>query len=98
MGIAHFFARDMIKYTSANNCLNCSILHPLLFGDYPESMRKAAGARLPSFSDYESKLVTAAFDFVGLNHYSSIYASNNPDMSKMPVRDQAADMGVVFRG
>ncbi|GJM88380.1 hypothetical protein PR202_ga04437 [Eleusine coracana subsp. coracana] len=73
------------------------ILHPFLFGDYPESMRKAAGSRLPSFSNYESKLVTDAFDFIGLNHYSSVYASNNPDMSKMPVRDQAADMGALFR-
>jgi beta-glucosidase len=61
-------------------------------------MKKAAGARLPSFSSYESELVTGAFDFIGLNHYSSIYASNNPDVSKMPVRDQAADIGALFRG
>ncbi|GJN14172.1 hypothetical protein PR202_gb00961 [Eleusine coracana subsp. coracana] len=27
----------------------------------------------------------------------SVYASNNPDMSKMTVRDQAADMGALFR-
>ena len=73
-------------------------MHPFLFGDYPESMKKAAGVRLPSFSSYESKLVTGAFDFVGLNHYSSIYASNNPDASNMPVRDQAADVGALFRG
>jgi beta-glucosidase len=69
-----------------------------VFGDYPESMKKAAGPRLPSFSNYESNLVTDAFDFIGLNHYSSIYASNNPDMSKIPVRDQAADVGALFRG
>ncbi|TVU19022.1 hypothetical protein EJB05_35147 [Eragrostis curvula] len=82
---------------SANKFLNCSILHPLLFGDYPESMKKAACPRLPSFSNYESKLVTGAFDFIGLNHYSSVYASSNPDVSKMAVRDQAADVGALFR-
>uniref|UniRef100_A0A0D9ZY66 Uncharacterized protein n=1 Tax=Oryza glumipatula TaxID=40148 RepID=A0A0D9ZY66_9ORYZ len=49
------------------------ILHPLVFGDYPETMKKAAGSRLPLFSDYESELVTNAFDFIGLNHYTSNY-------------------------
>ncbi|RLN30577.1 beta-glucosidase 20-like isoform X1 [Panicum miliaceum] len=88
-------AEDIQATERANDFL-CCILHPFLFGDYPESMKKAAGTRLPSFSSYESKLVTGAFDFIGLNHYSSIYASNNPDASKMPVRDQAADVGALF--
>ncbi|XP_039838657.1 beta-glucosidase 20-like isoform X2 [Panicum virgatum] len=90
-------AEDIQATERANDFLFGSILHPFLFGDYPESMKKAAGVRLPSFSSYESKLVTGAFDFVGLNHYSSIYASNNPDASNMPVRDQAADVGALFR-
>lgn len=54
------------------------ILHPLVFGDYPETMRKIAGFRLPSFSSYESELVTHAFDFIGLNHYTSSYTSSHP--------------------
>ncbi|CAD6272332.1 unnamed protein product [Miscanthus lutarioriparius] len=90
-------AEDIQATERANDFLFGSILHPFLFGDYPESTKKAAGARLPSFSSYESELVTGAFDFIGLNHYSSIYASNNPDVSKMPVRDQAADIGALFR-
>ncbi|KAL6902144.1 hypothetical protein ACP4OV_005020 [Aristida adscensionis] len=90
-------AEDVQATGRANDFLFGSILHPFLFGDYPESMKKAAGSRLPSFSDYESKLVTGAFDFIGLNHYSSIYASNNPNASKMLVRDQAADIGALFR-
>ncbi|XP_021303927.1 beta-glucosidase 20 isoform X2 [Sorghum bicolor] len=90
-------AEDIQATERANDFLFGSILNPFLFGDYPESMKKAAGARLPSFSSYESELVTGAFDFIGLNHYSSIYASNNPDASKMPVRDQAADVGALFR-
>jgi hypothetical protein len=61
-------------------------------------MKKAAGTRLPSFTSHESELVTGAFDFIGLNHYSSIYASNNPDASGMALRDQAADVGALFRG
>uniref|UniRef100_A0A0A9HCT8 BGL20 n=1 Tax=Arundo donax TaxID=35708 RepID=A0A0A9HCT8_ARUDO len=90
-------AEDIQATERANDFLYGCILHPFLFGDYPESMKKAAGTRLPYFSSYESKLVTGAFDFIGLNHYSSIYASNNPDASMMAVRDQAADVGALFR-
>nr|CAB3461697.1 unnamed protein product [Digitaria exilis] len=89
--------KDIQATERANDFLFGSILHPLLLGDYPESMKKAAGTRLPSFSSYESKLVSGAFDFIGLNHYSSIYASNNPNASKMTTRDQAADIGALFR-
>uniref|UniRef100_K3ZEC4 Uncharacterized protein n=1 Tax=Setaria italica TaxID=4555 RepID=K3ZEC4_SETIT len=33
------------------------ILHPLVFGDYPETMKKIAGSRLPSFSSYNLSLL-----------------------------------------
>lgn len=73
------------------------ILHPLVFGDYPENMKKAAGSRLPSFSSYESDLITNAFDFIGLNHYTSDYTSNDPDALKGPLQDLTADMATLFR-
>ncbi|KAL6620112.1 hypothetical protein ACP70R_035251 [Stipagrostis hirtigluma subsp. patula] len=85
-------AEDIQATERANDFLFGGILHPFLFGDYPESMKKAAGTRIPSFSHYQSELVTGAFDFIGLNHYSSIYASNNPNASKMPTRDGPTSM------
>jgi len=73
------------------------ILHPLVFGDYPETMRKITGSRLPSFSSYESELVTHAFDFIGLNHYTSSYTSNRPNTIEEPLQDFTADLATLFR-
>lgn len=72
------------------------ILHPLVFGDYPETMKKAAGSRLPLFSDYESELVTNAFDFIGLNHYTSNYVSDNSNAVKAPLQDVTDDISSLF--
>ncbi|KAL6864727.1 hypothetical protein ACP4OV_015878 [Aristida adscensionis] len=73
------------------------ILHPLVFGDYPETMKKTAGSRLPSFSDDESELVTNAFDFIGLNHYTSMYTSNLRSALKGLLQDFTADLAILFR-
>lgn len=43
-------------------------------GDYPESMRKAVGGRLPRFSEEEKSLLKGSSDFFGLNHYSTQYS------------------------
>ncbi|TVU19049.1 hypothetical protein EJB05_35177 [Eragrostis curvula] len=66
--------------------------------DYPETMRKVAGSRLPSFSNNESELVINALDFIGLNHYTSVYVSNNADAVEGPLDDFTADMATLFRG
>lgn len=47
---------------------------PIWKGNYPESMRKAVGKRLPSFSEEEKSLLKGSSDFFGLNHYSSQYS------------------------
>lgn len=70
----------------------------MVFGDYPETMRKIAGSRLPSFSSYESELVTNAFDFIGLNHYTSSYTSNHPNRIEGQLHDFTADLATLFRG
>lgn len=74
------------------------ILHPLVFGDYPETMRKIAGSRLPSFTNFESELVINSFDFIGLNHYTSLYVSNHPNALEGPPEDFTADLAAFFRG
>ncbi|ESQ37106.1 hypothetical protein EUTSA_v10002493mg [Eutrema salsugineum] len=48
------------------------VLHPLVFGDYPDVMKRIVGKRLPSFSDEESDLVKDSFDFLGIIHYTTM--------------------------
>lgn len=55
---------------------------PIYFGDYPKVMRDRLGDRLPQFSKEDKQLLQGSSDFFGLNHYSTVYASqpdpNNP--------------------
>ncbi|CAM8979078.1 unnamed protein product [Rhodiola kirilowii] len=53
-------------------------LDPLTYGDYPETMKLLVGARLPNFTEEQSKLVKQSYDFLGLNYYTAVYASNAP--------------------
>ena len=53
-------------------------MDPLTNGDYPHIMRSYVGKRLPKFSEEQSKLVKGSFDFVGMNYYTTYYASNVP--------------------
>uniref|UniRef100_I1PM70 Beta-glucosidase n=1 Tax=Oryza glaberrima TaxID=4538 RepID=I1PM70_ORYGL len=53
-------------------------MDPLVRGDYPLSMRELVGNRLPEFSKEQSGMVKGAFDFIGLNYYTSSYADNDP--------------------
>ncbi|TKY49532.1 Beta-glucosidase 12 [Spatholobus suberectus] len=54
---------------------------PLTSGNYPQSMRSLVGRRLPKFSKQQAKLINGSFDFLGLNYYTSYYASNAPKLS-----------------
>ncbi|CAI9762217.1 unnamed protein product [Fraxinus pennsylvanica] len=51
---------------------------PIVTGDYPLTMRERVGERLPEFSPEQKKLVSGSYDFLGINYYTSIYASNSP--------------------
>ncbi|KAK7262563.1 hypothetical protein RJT34_30137 [Clitoria ternatea] len=56
-------------------------MDPLTTGDYPKSMRALVRTRLPKFTREQSKLLIGSFDFIGLNYYSSTYASDAPQLS-----------------
>lgn len=47
---------------------------PITNGDYPESMKKNVGDRLPTFTKDEQNKVKGSIDFLGLNYYTSFYA------------------------
>lgn len=68
-------------------------MDPLFSGDYPTTMRKIIGPRLPSFSKMESRRLKGSFDFVGFNHYTVAYISDSSD--QLPDRssgEYASDM------
>jgi len=50
-------------------------VEPLVWGDYPEAMRDRLRDRLPSFTEEERHLVQDSYDFLGVNYYSSLLAS-----------------------
>ncbi|XP_021718407.1 beta-glucosidase 6-like isoform X1 [Chenopodium quinoa] len=71
-------------------------LDPLMFGDYPASMRQRVGDRLPKFTAAESALLKGSLDFVGINHYTTYYARNNKtDIIGILLNDALADSGTV---
>jgi len=55
-------------------------MDPLTRGDYPQSMRSLVKTRLPKFTAEQSRLLIGSFDFIGLNYYSSTYASDAPHL------------------
>jgi len=51
---------------------------PIFKGDYPASMKKYVGDRLPVFSQAEKLLLNNSWDYFGMNHYTSGYVRDNP--------------------
>ncbi|XP_066343407.1 beta-glucosidase 16-like [Miscanthus floridulus] len=52
-------------------------LDPIFFGDYPRAMREILQSNLPTFTAEEKKLLLRYKpDFIGLNHYTAIYAKD----------------------
>ncbi|CAN6871248.1 unnamed protein product [Brassica oleracea] len=68
------------------------ILHPLVFGDYPDTMKRLVGKRLPSFSEEETKVVKDSSDFIGVIHYTTMTAAH---VSTFQQGDFSADMNAL---
>ncbi|KVI02194.1 Glycoside hydrolase, catalytic domain-containing protein [Cynara cardunculus var. scolymus] len=64
-------------------------LDPVIFGDYPEEMREYLGSELPSFSLDEKNLMNNSIDFIGVNHYSTIYAKDCTNSSCSATADRS---------
>ncbi|KAI3845135.1 hypothetical protein MKX03_019802 [Papaver bracteatum] len=52
-------------------------LDPIMSGDYPSSVKRIVGDRLPVFTKQESIDITGSFDFIGVNHYITVYVMDN---------------------
>ncbi|KAL0700573.1 hypothetical protein Bca4012_056695 [Brassica carinata] len=70
------------------------VLHPLVFGDYPETMKARVGSRLPAFTEDESEQVKGAIDFVGVINYMALYVKDNSSSLKQNLHDFSIDMAV----
>ncbi|KAM0949327.1 putative beta-glucosidase [Dioscorea sansibarensis] len=51
-------------------------LDPIIHGDYPSEMRKIIGSQLPKFSSNDMRNLRNSLDFIGINHYCSLYAKD----------------------
>lgn len=75
----------------------CRFLEPLVFGDYPSSMRSRVQTRLPRFSKVQSSLLKGSLDFVGINHYTTWYAKDNSsNIIGVLLNDSLADSGAII--
>ncbi|CAA7056160.1 unnamed protein product [Microthlaspi erraticum] len=70
------------------------ILHPLVYGDYPETMKSFVGSRLPAFTEEESEQVKGAIDFIGVINYMALYVKDNSSSPKPNLQDFNTDMAV----
>ncbi|XP_050289334.1 beta-glucosidase 11-like isoform X31 [Quercus robur] len=85
---------DKIATQRANDFYLGWFVNPLVFGDYPQTLKKIVGSRLPSFTFAESSQVKGSFDFIGVNHYVTKYVKDNPSSVNTEDRDAVADMAV----
>nr|Q8GVD0.1 RecName: Full=Oleuropein beta-glucosidase; AltName: Full=Beta-glucosidase; Short=OeGLU [Olea europaea]AAL93619.1 beta-glucosidase [Olea europaea subsp. europaea]AHB37683.1 glycosyl hydrolase family 1 beta glucosidase protein [Olea europaea] len=69
---------DKDAATRGNDFMLGWFVEPVVTGEYPESMIKYVGDRLPKFSEKEEKLVKGSYDFLGINYYTSTYTSDDP--------------------
>ncbi|KAJ7961780.1 Beta-glucosidase [Quillaja saponaria] len=88
---------DVTATERANDFYVGWILNPLVFGDYPDIIKKNAGSRIPAFTKAESNLVKGSYDFLGVNCYNALYVKENPRTLQMEVRDVNADMAIELK-
>ncbi|MCD7465902.1 hypothetical protein HAX54_002112, partial [Datura stramonium] len=67
-------------------------INPVIFGDYPEIMKKNAGTRIPIFTKDESEQVKGSVDFIGINHYFPSLVKDKSDSLFNGYRDFNGDM------
>ncbi|OAQ70243.1 beta-glucosidase [Pochonia chlamydosporia 170] len=67
---------------------------PIYKGDYPESMKRQLGDRLPKFTPEEIALVHGSNDFYGMNHYTANYVKHRP--GEPDPEDVAGHLDLLF--
>ncbi|KAJ4287756.1 hypothetical protein N0V90_012460 [Kalmusia sp. IMI 367209] len=60
--------------------------------EYPASMRKQLGDRLPCFTEEEKKLVRDSSDFYGMNTYTAFFVSDRVTDNQIPPEDHKGNL------
>ncbi|KAK4591737.1 hypothetical protein RGQ29_016251 [Quercus rubra] len=60
-------------------------VHPVIYGDYPKSMKCSVGNRLPRFTEAQSKLLKGSLNFLGVNYYTTNYVESAPSSNGVNV-------------
>ncbi|GLJ16647.1 hypothetical protein SUGI_0285720 [Cryptomeria japonica] len=86
IGISHF-THWFVPYTLSLNDQKATqrildfffgwFMDPLVYGEYPATMRALVGNRLPRFTKKQSRLVKGSYDYIGVNYYTAMYALND---------------------
>ncbi|KAG8389485.1 hypothetical protein BUALT_Bualt02G0234300 [Buddleja alternifolia] len=84
---------DVIAAQRARDFYFGWVINPLVFGDYPDTVKKRVQTRIPAFTEHESKQIKGSFDFIGSNHYTTVYVKDDPN-TKRDIKDFYADMAV----
>ncbi|OAP04238.1 hypothetical protein AXX17_AT3G19130 [Arabidopsis thaliana] len=58
-------------------------IHPIVYGEYPNTLQNIVKERLPKFTEEEVKMVKGSIDFVGINQYTTYFMSD-PKISTTP--------------
>lgn len=62
-------------------------------------MKNLVGERLPEISETASDLLVGSSDFIGINHYTSVYTRNDRTrIHKLIMQDAASDAAVITTG
>ncbi|VVB16995.1 unnamed protein product [Arabis nemorensis] len=86
---------DEIAMQRARDFYSGWMLRPLIYGDYPDEMKRTVGSRLPVFTKEESEQVKGSTDFIGIVHYiAAIVSSNKLKPSTSGITDFYSDLGV----
>ena len=73
---------------------HCRFVNPLMYGDYPDVMKRNVGTRLPTFTNLESNQVKGSIDFLGVNYYLTVNVKDDSSKLEMELRNFDADMAV----
>ncbi|CAI0379093.1 unnamed protein product [Linum tenue] len=69
--------------------------HPITYGDYPTSMKRLVGKRLPRFTEEQSHMLRGSLDFMGVNYYTTNYAAHNPVLQGVNA-SYSSDSQIIF--
>nr|GMC84553.1 beta-glucosidase 12-like [Ipomoea batatas] len=70
-------------------------LNPLVYGEYPSTMRSLVGKRLPEFTADQAAMLRGSFDFLGVNYYTAKYVAHATSVNNVNV-SSSTDAQVIF--